>query len=94
MDKVTFYKKYNTDTFGSWDLTTHTLDIYTTFNNVLQFALDMQANLIIKPSRGKFWYIKKLKDNLNINNLEEHINNNQINNFKPNSTLWLIKYNL
>ena len=92
MDQVIFFKQYNTDTFGSLNLTTKTLDINTTFNDVIKFALDIQANLIVKPSRGNFWYIKKLNEPIQVNNLEEHINTNQINNFKPKTTLWLIKY--
>jgi hypothetical protein len=42
--------------------------------------------------RGKFYYIKGTNDKKSYNQIELHIRNNQINDYKPKSKLWLINY--
>ncbi len=92
MEEIKYLKRYNTDTFGPWSLQNFTLDINTPFEEVLKFTIIKKAHLIIKPSRGNYWYIKGMKETSKFSQIEYHIENNQQNKYKPKSTLWLIDY--
>nr|QFG74426.1 MAG: hypothetical protein [Megaviridae environmental sample] len=97
MEQIKCLERYNTDTFGSWGLQTLTLDINIPFEDILKFTIDKKCHMIIKPSRGKCWYIKKCNSNIhdtnyNLTNIKQHIVTNENNKFKPNSTIWLIDY--
>lgn len=92
MEQIKYLKRYNTDTFGSWGLITFTVNINSSFEEVLKFTISKKAHLIIKPSRGNFWYIKKIREVKYLNDIKQHLIKNQENNYKSKSTLWLIEY--
>ena len=64
------------------------------FEYVLNYAINKKAFLIVKPSRGKFWYIKGINKNKTYDEIKLHIENNLNSKYKPNSKTWLIKYNI
>jgi hypothetical protein len=82
---------YNTDIIGSWGIGEKKIETEN-FIEALNFAFSLKANVIVKPSRGKFYYIKGTNDKKSYNQIELHIRNNQINDYKPKSKLWLINY--
>ena len=63
------------------------------FEYVLKYAISIQAHIIVKPSRGKFWYIKGINKNKTYKEIRLHLESNLISNYKPNSKTWLINYN-
>ena len=82
---------YNTDIYGSWNI--GQLKIKTeNEKEALNFAFKHQAKVLVKPSSGKYWYIKGINNNKSYTEIELHIKNNQINNYKPNSKTTLINY--
>lgn len=93
MESINSLITYNTDTFYSWGIGQTTLQSSNSFEYVLKFAINMNAHLIVKPSRGKFWYIKGINKNKTYEEIKLHIENNLSSKYKPNSKTWLIKYN-
>ena len=83
--------EYNTDIYGSWNI--GQLKIKTeNEKEAFNFAFKHQAYVLVKPSRGKYWYIKGINNNKSYIEIELHVKNNEINNYKPNSKTWLINY--
>lgn len=83
---------YNTDVMGSWGIGERSIET-DNFIEALNFAFNLKANVIVKPSRGRFYYIKGTNNNKSYIQIELHVLNNQNNGYKPNSSLWLINYN-
>ena len=93
MENLTYLQIYNTDIYGSWGIGQQTIDSNESFENVLKVAMKEKAHVIVKPSRGKYWYIKGFNKTKSFNEIESHIEMNNRNNYKKNSTLWLINFN-
>ena len=93
MESINSLLTYNTDTFNSWGLGCSTLQISNSFDDVLKYTINIKGNVIVKPSRGKFWYIKGINKNKSYEEIKLHIENNLISKYKPKSKIWLIKYN-
>uniref|UniRef100_A0A6C0CS19 Uncharacterized protein n=1 Tax=viral metagenome TaxID=1070528 RepID=A0A6C0CS19_9ZZZZ len=82
---------YETDIMGTWGIgqaQIETDNIYEALNK----AFSLKANVIVKPSRGKFYYIKGINNKKSYMQIELHVKNNEINEYKKNSRLWLINY--
>jgi len=94
MESINSLITYNTDTYNSWGIGHTTLESSNSFEYVLNYAINMKAHLIVKPSRGKFWYIKGINKNKTYEELKLHIEKNLNSDYKPNSKTWLIKYNI
>ena len=94
MEYINSLITYNTDTYNSWGIGHTTLEASNSFEYVLNFAINMKAYLIVKPSRGKFWYIKGINKNKTYEEIKLHIESNLTAKYKPNSKIWLIKYNM
>tara|TARA_B100000123_G_scaffold264650_1_gene234885 strand:- start:689 stop:970 length:282 start_codon:yes stop_codon:yes gene_type:complete len=92
MDLIKSITLYNTDIFNSWGIGQTTLNSSDTFEEVLNYAIKIKASIIVKPSRGKFWYIKGLNNNKSYDEIKNHLDNNILNKYKSKSKLWLIKY--
>ena len=92
MDKITLLKKYYTDTFGSGGIGNISIPSNKTFIDVLNYAIEMEANIIVKPKKGKNWYIKGFNKKKTFFEIQTHIEINQENMYKPQSELWLISY--
>ena len=92
METLSSLVVYNTDTFGSWGLGQTTLNSSLEFEYVLKYAIKIKAYLIVKPSRGKFWYIKGFNKNKTYQEMKSHIESNLVSKYKPNSKTWLINY--
>ena len=93
MESIKSLNTYNTDIFGSYGICQNTVDIDTAFEEILKYAISIQAYIIVKPSRGKYWYIKGINRNKTYEEIKLHIESNLISKYKPNSKTWLIKYN-
>ena len=94
MEYINSLITYNTDTFNSWGIGQTTLQSSKSFEDVLKLAINMKAYIIVKPSRGKFWYIKGINKNKTYEEIKLHIESNLTAKYKPNSKIWLIKYNM
>ena len=92
MENITSLIKYNTDVNGSWGIGHYTIDITKNFDYVLNDAIGKKATIIVKPSRGKFWYIKGINNKKTYQEIKSHIESNKNNKYKENSHLWLISY--
>ena len=46
----------------------------------------------MKPSRGKYWYVKGINGNKTFEEIKEHIENNLKNDYRNKSQCWLINY--
>ena len=82
---------YETDIMGTWGIgeaRIETDNIYEALNK----AFSLKANVIVKPSRGKFYYIKGINNKKSYMQIELHVKNNEISEYKKNSRLWLINY--
>ena len=96
MEKISLLKKYNTDTYGSWGIGSMKIKIdkglgfTTTFFDIIQMAIKMKASVIVKPSRGDYWYIKGFNNSKSFEEIQDHIELNNHNNYRNKSTLWLI----
>ncbi len=82
---------YNTDVMGSWGIGEKKIETEN-FIEALNFAFSLNANVVVKPSRGRFYYIKGTNNNKSYMQIELHVRNNQNNGYKKNSNLWLINY--
>ena len=94
MESINSLITYNTDTYNSWGIGHTTLESSNSFEYVLNYAINMKACIIVKPSRGKFWYIKGINKKKTYEEIKLHIENNLSSDYKPNSKTWLIKYNI
>ena len=92
MENLKSLKKYNTDIYGSWGIGQETLLSQELFENVLKYAINKKASIIVKPSRGKYWYIKGINNNKSYEDIEKHIEDNKKSKYKENSQLWLLSY--
>ena len=92
METINSLITYNTDTYNSWGIGYTTLESSNSLEDVLNYAINMKAHIIVKPSRGKFWYIKGINKNKTYEEIKLHIENNLKSDYKPNSKIWLIKY--
>ena len=93
MENIKSLNKYNTDTHNSWGIGHITKPISNSFEEVLQHAIKIKAKLIVKPSRGKFWYIKGINNNKSYDEIKNHLEVNLTQEYKKNSTSWLLSYN-
>lgn len=82
---------YKTDIMGSWGIGETRIETDNIFE-VLNRAFSLKANVIVKPSRGRFYYIKGINDNKTYTEIYLHVRNNEIHEYKKNSELWLINY--
>ena len=92
MENITSIIKYNTDTDGSWGIGQYTIDNSYNFEYVLKEAIKNKANVIVKPLRSKFWYIKGINNKKTYQEIKNHIKLNQYNKYREKSQLWLISY--
>lgn len=92
MEEITSITTYNTDTYNSWGIGHKTKPISVDFEKVLKYAIEIKANLIVKPSRGKNWYIKGINNKKSYDEIKIHLENNKKSNYKPKSRTWLISY--
>ena len=92
MEKISYLKKYNTDTFNSWGIGQEMISNDISFEKVFEKAIKMKAHIIVKPSRGKYWYIKGTNNKKSFREIEAHLESNLKNNYKKKSNLWLINY--
>jgi hypothetical protein len=92
METIKSLNTYNTDTFNSWGIGHITKPVSLEFENILKCAIDIKATLIVKPSRGKFWYIKGINGNKSYEHIKTHLENNLNSGYKNKSKTWLISY--
>ena len=93
METVMTLRTYNTDLFSSYGIgQTKKRKIDWTFENVLKYAIEIKATIIVKPSRGKYWYIKGIKNNKSYEEIKSHLDTNLHARYRVNSKTWLISY--
>ena len=92
MEDITSIVKYETDSENSWGMGQETLPISKSFDEVLKYAIGVKAKLIVKPSFGKYWYIKGINNKKTTCEIKEHIEKNLENGYKKKSRCWLITY--
>ena len=83
---------YRTDTIGSWGIGQEMLPSSWKFSNVLLYAIEKKAKVIVKPLTGNWWYIKGTNDNKSYDEIEWHLIDNQNKGYRKNSITWLISY--
>jgi hypothetical protein len=94
METIKTLNTYNTDTHNSWGIGHITKDKEnSSFEEVLKYAIEIKAKLIVKPSRGKFWYIKGINNNKSYDEIKNHLEINLSQEYKKNSKSWLLSYN-
>lgn len=95
METIKTLNTYNTDTHNSWGIGQITKPIATTsFEEVLKYAIEIKAKLIVKPSKkGKLWYIKGINNNKSYDEIKNHLEINLGQGYKMNSKSWLLSYN-
>ena len=67
MDKLKSFINFQTDINGSWGIGQTTKPITLSFQKALDYAISKKAYALVKPSRGKFWYIKGINNNKSYN---------------------------
>ena len=92
MGTIETINTYRTDTNGSWGIGQEMLPSSWKFSNVLVYAIERKAKIIVKPSRGNWWYIKGTNENKSYDEIKEHLIENQNNEYRSNSMTWLISY--
>ncbi len=92
METIMSLNTYNTDTYNSWGIGQTTKSISWTFENVLKYTIGIKANVIVKPSKGKYWYIKGINNNKTYEDIKIHLETNINSGYKENSRTWLISY--
>ena len=92
MGTIETINTYRTDTNGSWGIGQEMLPSSWNFYNVLVYAMERKAKIIVKPSRGNWWYIKGTNENKSYDEIKEHLIENQNNEYRSNSITWLISY--
>ena len=78
--------------FNSLGIGQITKPISLEFENILKCDIDMKATLIVKPSRGKFWYIKGTNDKKSYDQIKTHLETNFNSEYKNQSKTWLLYY--
>ena len=87
------FKKYNTDTVGSWGIGEQRVPGSIHERDVIVKALNMKAHVIVKPSKSTSdWYIKGFNNKKSYDVIRDHIENNENNGYRKKSKLWLIRY--
>ena len=92
METIATLHTYNTDLLSSWGIGQTTKPISWTFENVLKYAVNIKAKVIVKPSRGTFWYIKGINNNKKYADIKNHLETNLHARYKENSKTWLLSY--
>jgi hypothetical protein len=92
MEDIISIVKYETDSENSWGMGQETQPISKTFDEVLKYAIGIKAQLIVRPSLGKYWYIKGINNKKTMEEIKEHIETNLANGYKKKSRCWLITY--
>lgn len=92
METIKSFKTYNTDMSSSWGIGQTTEPIDKTFDDVLKEAIKIKATLIVKPSRGRFWYIKGINNTKSYKEIKSHLETNLNSKYKSKSRTWLISY--
>ena len=92
MGTIETISTYRTDTDGSWGIGQEMLPSSWNFSNVLVYAIERKAKIIVKPSGGNWWYIKGTNENKSYDEIKEHLINNESNAYRRNSITWLISY--
>jgi len=92
MGTIETINTYRTDTNGSWEIGQEMLPSSWNFYNVLVYAMERRAKIIVKPSRGNWWYIKGTNENKSYDEIKDHLIENQNNEYRSNSMTWLISY--
>ena len=62
MEHVSYYQRFNTDTYGSWGIGQKRVSKDTDFQTVLDETIQLRAHVIVKPSYGDWWYIKGIPE--------------------------------
>ena len=92
MESISSIITYPTDTSGSWSIGQEQLPISQPFLDVLLYAISIQAKVIVKTSRGKYWYIKGINNNKPYSVIKSQLEENQQSQYRPRSRSWLISY--
>ena len=83
---------YNTDLHNSFGGERRFLKQDYTFHEILFIAINMKAHVIVKPSRGKYWYIKAYNNKKTIEEIKLHLEENDKNNYKNKTITKLLIY--
>jgi len=92
METIMSLNTYNTDIYGTWGIGQTKKPISWTFENVLNYTIGIKANVIVKPPKGKYWYIKGINNNKTYEDIKIHLETNINSGYKENSRTWLISY--
>jgi len=92
METIKSLTIYNTDMFNSLGIGQITKPISLEFEDILKFAISIKASMIVKPSRGKFWYIKGTNDKKSYDQIKTHLETNLNSEYKNKSKTWLLSY--
>lgn len=92
METIKSLTIYNTDIFNSRGIGNITKPIDSDFEDILKFAISIKASMIVKPSRGKFWYIKGTNDKKSYDQIKTHLETNLNSEYKNKSKTWLLSY--
>ena len=93
MDKIKSLNTYKTDTYNSMGICNNIVSIDKGFEEVLKICIDKKAMLIVKPSCGKYWYIKGINDKKSYSEIKSHLESNVNTGYKKRSNTWLLSYN-
>ena len=91
-EKIKSLNTYNTDINGSWGIGEVSRPCNWTYMKVLKDAIKMNANVIVKPSRGN-WYIKGINDNKSYDEIKIHLEKNAESGYRTKSITRLLSYN-
>ncbi len=91
MENIRSLNTYNTDTHSSWGIGQITKPSTWTFEDVLRYAIEIKANIIVKPSKG-MWYIKGINSKKSYEDIKSHLKKNVNSKYKKNSITWLLSY--
>jgi len=93
MDEVRKMRKYDTDTFGSWNLGQTTVSKDIPFEKVIKKAKELNACLIVKPKTGKYYYLKGINGKKTYKEIKNHLIENIANNYKRKTSSYLFVFN-
>lgn len=83
---------FKTDTFGSWGLGSIKVSRIVPFEKVKQYAKEINACLLVVPSRGKFYYLKGFNGKKTYYQIKTHLIENQNNGYKINTRTYLFSW--
>jgi hypothetical protein len=92
METIMSFNTYNTDVFNSWGIGSIKKPIEMDFYDILKDAIEIKATLIVKPSRGNFWYIKGINNTKSYEEIKTQLETNLNSKYKSKSRTWLISY--